>query len=157
MIWWRLILISIYTSLLPLCQQAGNSGADLISCLNDWETQERTGKASFSRKLKSETFHGGACRRHPSKIRHSLRKSFSIYHRSAPGNYLSCKDKHAKKYRELLKITYTIIQPVLQKRGYSSFSSFEVVHKTPNSDFGGSVGLKLHNKALNSDYYRAFI
>ena len=31
----------MYTSLLPLCQQAGNSGADPISCLNDSETQER--------------------------------------------------------------------------------------------------------------------
>ena len=40
---------------------------------------------------------------------------------------------------------------------YSRFSSFEVMCKTRYSDFGGSVGLKLHNKAPNSDYHCAFI
>ena len=38
----------MYTSLLPLCQQAGNSGADPISFLNDSETQERRNQKNFT-------------------------------------------------------------------------------------------------------------
>ena len=38
------------------------------------------------RALKSEKFLRGSSRHLPSKIRHPIRKSFSIYHRSTPGN-----------------------------------------------------------------------
>ena len=37
----------MYTSLLPLCQQAGNAGAD-PTCLNDSETQERRNQKNFT-------------------------------------------------------------------------------------------------------------
>ena len=39
----------------------------------------------------------------------------------------------------------------------SQVSKSLMMCKTRNSDFGGLVGLKLHNKAPNSDYHSAFI
>lgn len=62
-----------------------------------------------------------------------------------------------KKIQGAVTQSLSIVQPVLQKMQYSNFSSFEVMHKTPNSGFGGSVALKLHKKALNIEYHRAFI
>ena len=52
---------------------------------------------------------------------------------------------------------YALFNLCFKEMQYSRFSSFEVMCKTRNSDFRGSVGLKLHNKAPNSDYHSAFI